>query len=153
MDQSAFSSTPKGHRSSVVKKGRFEMSTAQDQSAPSAGSEVGIAGIVVGILLTAPAVLLSFRYVETVAQFEAVFKGFGADLPGLTRFILSHSLLIAIAFAACTVCQVVLLVLLIANRTFNARRWFWLAALVTLGATLTTIVALYLPIFKLGAPI
>jgi hypothetical protein len=135
----------------MVKKGMLPLPTAQDQSVPGAGSEVGIAGIVLAILVTVPAVLLSFRFLETAAEFEVLFKGFGADLPRLTQFILSHSLPIGIAFRASTVCQIVLLILLMVNRTFKARRWFWLLAILTVGTTLTTIIAFYLPIFELGA--
>ena len=129
------------------------MSTARDQGAPSVSSEVGIAGLILAALITAPAIFFSFRFLETVAEFDSLFKGFGADLPGLTQFFLSHSLAIAIAFRVCVACQLVLLVLLMLNRTFKARRVFWSLAILSLGTTVTTVVAFYLPIFRLGAVI
>jgi type II secretory pathway component PulF len=129
------------------------MAMARDQGARSVSSEVGIAGVILAALITAPAIFLSFRFLETVAEFDALFKGFGADLPGLTQFFLSHSVAIAIAFRVCVVCQLGLLVLLMVNRTFKARRVFWALAILTLGTTVTTVVAFYLPIFRLGAAI
>jgi hypothetical protein len=74
-------------------------------------------------------------------------------VPGLTRFILAHSLPIAVGLSLCTALQVAALILLIVNRTFAARRVFWWTAVLTLGATVTFVVALYLPIFRLGSAV
>ena len=127
------------------------MSATKDSATPRVGNEVGIAGIILAALTISPAVPLSFRFRETVAQFESLFQGFGADLPALTQFLISHASPISIAFRACVVCQLILLILLAMNRTLKARRAFWLFAILTLGATLTTTVAFYLPIFQMGA--
>ena len=113
--------------------------------------QVRLVGIIAAALTTVPVVLLASRFLETVAEFEALFQGFGADLPGLTRFILSHPLAVAVVFRLCVATQVVLLILLVVKRTFAARRAFWLLAVVTLSTTLLLIAAFYLPIFRLGS--
>jgi type II secretory pathway component PulF len=86
-----------------------------------------------------------------VPQFASLFAGFGADLPRLTQFVLSARIPIwALLLLACLM-QLGLLIYLVSARTFAARRLTLITSGLNIAGQLVLVVAMYAPIFKLGA--
>jgi len=96
---------------------------------------------------------VAIRFPVTIGNFEELFKGFGADLPGLTRFVLAtrygwwNFVLVAVGILVWIVRRPP--VTYVAQR----RQMYAVAAYaVAIGyAWCVSVYALYLPIFRLGA--
>lgn len=88
-----------------------------------------------------------------IGEFQRLFLGFGAELPWLTRTVLSFRLPILVLLLCCLVAQVIALIVLLNKRTPDARRFFYRTVRTNVVFFVLLIVALYMPMFKLGAPV
>ncbi|MFC4308517.1 hypothetical protein ACFPN2_05425 [Steroidobacter flavus] len=88
-----------------------------------------------------------------VGEFHRLFLGFGAELPWLTRAVLSFRIPVFVILLLCLIAQVVSLLALLNRRTPEARRLFYRIAKANLGIFVLLIVAMYVPMIKLGSPV
>jgi len=112
------------------------------------------AGLMIAAILEGwTALYAAYNAPETLRQFAVLFKGFGADLPGATKLILSAPY----AWWPLAVVGVALAIWIIARpRITPAEHRRMKLAVRVLGALLAIafgfgLYAIYVPIFKLGA--
>ena len=115
-------------------------------------SEWKLIGTVILMLLTAIAYLAMY---SIGPEFERLFAGFGADTPLLTEVVIAtytyYGLFLLIGFIPC--------VLLFRNRSVagtDSERYFMLVAVgfgLSLALLALFVIAMYAPIFKLGAAV
>jgi type II secretory pathway component PulF len=106
--------------------------------------------VIVGALVLTFCGGVFVRLPTVMGQFVDLFRGFGADLPLFTQWFISHVTLIWVTVLATLAAQLILFVVYIVDRDPRVRRVFWWMAFVNLACVATLLVAMYLPIFKLG---
>lgn len=119
-----------------------------DERSAVSGSSLAVAAVLsivmVGAGLAAPSL---------IGEFQRLFRDFGAELPWLTRAILSFRLPALLILLLCLSAQVISLIVLLNRRTPDARRLFYRIFKINVGLFVLLIVAMYVPMFKLGSPV
>jgi hypothetical protein len=132
---------------------RVSKAAAKARDDASAGRSTGV--LIVASIEAFVGVMAGWRAPPTIGGFEELFKGFGADLPGLTRFVLDTRYGWWI-FAIAAISILAWIVKRPATTRVEKRRQMFavIAYAVAFGVAYgLTVVALYIPIFKLGAAI
>jgi type II secretory pathway component PulF len=107
--------------------------------------------VIVGSILLSICASIFVPLPSVIGQFAQLFSGFGADLPLLTRWVVAGVTFIWIAVLGTVVAQLVLFIVYISARSRKVKSAFWILAFVNLAALVTIVVAMYLPIFRLGS--
>lgn len=110
-------------------------------------------GVVRPIALSLVMVVAGLAAPSTIGQFNSLFRGFGAEVPWLTSTVISFRVPICVALLLCLLAQVVLLIVLMGKRTADSRRLFYRMTVTNLLFFAVLIVAMYLPVFSIGAPV
>jgi len=113
-------------------------------------SAVSGPGLGIAVALSVVMVVAGLKVPSLIGQFERLFLDFGAKLPWLTHTILSFRLPVFLILLLCLAAQVASLVALFNKRTSDARRLFYRIVVANAGVFVLLIVAMYLPMFKLG---
>lgn len=114
-------------------------------------SRPGVVSYILAASLTVWIGCFAIGFGVVVPQFASLFAGFGADLPRLTQFVLNTRMPIwALLFLGFLV-QLGLLIRLLSARTFAARRLTLTTSGFNIAGQLVLLIAMYAPIFKLGA--
>jgi type II secretory pathway component PulF len=116
----------------------------------TARSSLRLSTVIVGSLVLTFCGGVFVQLPTVIGKFVDIFRGFGADLPALTQWVISHVTVIWIAVLAAFTAQLILFIVYIVDRESRVRRAFWYTAFVNLACVVTLVVAMYLPIFKLG---
>jgi type II secretory pathway component PulF len=116
-------------------------------------SAVSGSGVAIAVVLSVAMVMSGLAAPSTIGEFDRLFRGFGAELPWLTGTVLSFRIPILGVLLLSLMGQVVLLILLANRRTRDARRHFYRVTMANLAFFAVLVVAMYLPMFKLGAPV
>jgi hypothetical protein len=93
----------------------------------------------------------SFFFGRVLPQYNNLFKGFGADLPVLTEFVIKKAFLVWLLLVGMCLVQLGLYIYLLLSRTHTARRIIAFSSGSNIAVHLLLIGAIYAPIFKLGA--
>jgi type II secretory pathway component PulF len=107
--------------------------------------------VIVGAIMLSLCASVFVGLPAVIEQFAALFQGFGADLPQLTKMVVAGVTPIWIVLLATVVAQLILFIVYLSARSPKVRKAFWLLAFVNLAALVTIVVAMYLPIFRLGS--
>ena len=102
-------------------------------------------------LLTIWIGLFGIYFRAEIAQFDALFRGFGEDIPSLTAFVIENAVVIWSVLLLSSTVQFALCIYFWCSRTDSVRRIVRLSTLANVGIQLVLITAMYLPIFRLGA--
>lgn len=95
--------------------------------------------------------LFAFFFGRVLPAFNNLFKGFGADLPDLTKLVVAKALLVWLLLVGMCLVQFGLYIYLLVSRTHIARRAIAVSSGLNVALHLLLIGAVYAPIFKLGA--
>ena len=138
-----------------MKRNPYRVSKAAAKARDDASANRSIGVLIVASIEVFVGVVAGWRAPYTIGGFEELFKGFGADLPGPTRFVLDTRYgwwIFAIAAIS--------ILAWIARRPATTRvdqrrqKFAVIAYGVAFGVAYgLTVVALYVPIFKLGAAV
>ena len=133
----------------------YRVSKAAGKARDSATAYRSTGLLIVASIEAFVGIVAGWRAPRTIGGFEDLFKGFGADLPGLTRFVLDtrHGWWI---FAIAAISILVWIGTRPATTRIERRRQTLavIAYAIVFGVAWgLTVVALYIPIFKLGAAV
>jgi type II secretory pathway component PulF len=116
---------------------------------PSAG--LGAWSYIWTTMLTAWICVFAFPFVRILGEYQALFRAFGAELPAFTGFIFRQKMLVWLWLVLLALFQIGLLIRFYRVNTRQARSHVkWLTAFHALHQV-AFVVAMYLPIIKLGA--
>lgn len=110
----------------------------------------GLLSYVLVLILTSWTGCFAVGFGLAVPQFKELLAGFGADVPTLTKFVINHRVSIWVLLFIASVVQLTFCVLLVAAKTMFARRAAFISLACNIAVQLILVVAMYLPIFKLG---
>jgi type II secretory pathway component PulF len=102
------------------------------------------------ILITLPVAFMALRFYPAVPQYAALFKGFGAEVPTLTKIVMLWAAPISFVLRFALFSQLALFIGLLIKRTSTLRKTFFAVALFNLLMVGVIFVALYLPILRVG---
>jgi hypothetical protein len=133
----------------------YRVSKAAGKARDGAPARRSTAVLIVAIIEAFVGIVAGWRAPRTIGDFEELFKRFGADLPGLTRFVIAtrHGWWL---FAIAAISILVWIAMRPASTGAEQRRQMLavVACAVAFGVAYgLAVVALYMPIFKLGAAV
>lgn len=116
-------------------------------------SRPGVLSYLLVLCLTVWIGAFAIEFGLVVPQFSRLFAGFGAEIPALTEFVLKMTIpiwgLLLLGFVA----QFGLFVHLLTARTLLARQRARMSSILNIAAQIVLTAAMYVPIFRLGAPV